>query len=142
MTSLPININNQNDSLLSTYEILKYKKLDTCRKLRKNIPNLSPFISSLSNYSTKFNTYIKIYIYGDNFLPNGLTTVDFGNIQNIIPRYINPNTLYLELYNFAFPGVYNIVVKNNFYFSARNTTAASVNVTPFESNVVQYTIIQ
>ena len=57
MTSLPININNQNDSLLSTYEILKYRKLDTCRKLRKNIPNLSPFISSLSNYSTTKTIY-------------------------------------------------------------------------------------
>jgi hypothetical protein len=142
MTSLPININNQNNSLLSTYELLKYRRFDACRKSKKYVPNLNPFINSLSNYSTKFNTYIKIYIYGDKFLPNGLTSVDFGNIQNIIPQYINPNTLYLELYNFAFPGVYNIVVKNNFYFSARNTTAASVNVTPFESNVVQYTIIQ
>jgi len=141
MTSLPININ-QNNSLLSTYELLKYGKLDLCRKTKKSVPNFKPYINSLSQYSSQFNTYIKIYIYGDKFLPNGLTSVDFGNIQNIIPQYINPNTLYLELYNFAFPGVYNIVVKNNFYFSARNTTAASVNVTPFESNVVQYTIIQ
>ena len=123
-------------------ETLRYNNRDACKKPKKNVPKLNPLISSLSNYSTNFNTYIKIFIYGENFLPNGLSRVDFGNIQNIIPRYINKNALYLELYNFAFPGVYNIVVKNNLYFNAKNTTAASINLTPFESNVVQYTIIR
>jgi len=142
MTSLPINIITQNNSLLSVYQLLKYRKRDMCRKTEKYVPKLNPLISSLSNYSTNFNTYIKIFIYGENFLPNGLTRVDFGNIQNIIPRYINKNTLYLELHNFAFPGVYNIVVKNNLYFNAKNTTANSVNLTPLVSNVVKYTIIR
>lgn len=141
MTSLPININ-QNNSLLSTYELLKYGKLDLCRKTKKTVPNFKPYINSLSQYSSQFNTYIKIYIYGENFLPNGLSSVDFGNIQNIDFKYINPNTLYFELYNFAFPGVYNIVVKNNLYFNAKNTTANSVNLTPLVSNVVKYTIIR
>ena len=114
----------------------------SCRKPKKYVPNFTPYINSLSQYSSQFNTYIKIYIYGENFLPNGLSSVDFGNIQNVDFKYINPNTLYFELYNFAFPGVYNIVVKNNLYFNAKNTTANSVNLSPIVSNVVKYTIIR
>ena len=125
MTSLPMNII-QNTS---------------CRKTTKNIPNLKPYISSLSNYSSKFNFYIEIYVYGENFLPNGLTRVHFGNIQNIDVKYINSNTIYFELHNFIFPGVYNIVVKNTLHLNAKNVTANSVNGITLESNAVQYTII-
>lgn len=114
----------------------------SCRKPKKYVPNFRPYINSLSQYSSQFNTYIKIYIYGENFLPNGLSSVDFGNIQNIDFKYINSNTLYFELYNFAFPGIYNIIVKNKLNFNARNITAASVNVAPFTSNIIQYTIIR
>jgi hypothetical protein len=125
MTSLPMNI------IQDT----------SCRKTTKNIPNLKPYISSLSNYSSKFNFYIEIYVYGENFLPNGLTRVHFGNIQNIDVKYINSNTIYFELHNFIFPGVYNIVVKNTLHLNAKNVTANSVNGITLESNSVQYTII-
>jgi hypothetical protein len=125
MTSLPINII-QNTS---------------CRKTKKYVPNLKPYINSLSNYSSQFNFYIQIYVYGENFLPNGLTKVYFGNIQNIEVKYINSNTIYFELHNFIFPGVYNIVVKNTLNLSAKNVTANSVNGITLESNAVQYTII-
>jgi hypothetical protein len=125
MTSLPMNII-QNTS---------------CRKTTKNIPDLKPYISGLSNYSSKFNFYIEIYVYGENFLPNGLTRLHFGNIQNIDVKYINSNTIYFELHNFIFPGVYNIVVKNTLHLNAKNVTANSVNGVTLESNAVQYTII-
>jgi hypothetical protein len=125
MTSLPMNIIHNT----------------SCRKTTKNIPNLKPYISSLSNYSSKFNFYIEIYVYGENFLPNGLTRVHFGNIQNIDVKYINSNTIYFELHNFIFPGVYNIVVKNTLHLNAKNVTANSVNGITLESNSVQYTII-
>ena len=142
MSSLPINnIINQNNSLLSRYEVLKYNRIDTCRKPKKNLQNLNPYISGLSNYSSMFNTFIKVYVYGENFLPNGLSSIDFGNIKNINVTYINANTLYFELYNFAFPGIYNIIVKNKLNFNARNITAATANATPFISNIIQYTII-
>jgi hypothetical protein len=137
MASLPIN-----NSLLSRYEMLKYKRFDTCRKPKNYVQNLNPYITGLSNYSSLFNTSIKVYVYGEHFLPNGLTSIDFGNIKNIKVTYINANTIYFELYNFAFPGVYNIIVKNNLHFSARNITATSVNIPPFTSNIIQYTIIR
>ena len=114
--------------------------LNTCRRSKKKIPNLYPYISSLSQYSSPFNFTIKIYVYGENFLPNGLTSVKFGNIQNINVSYINPNTLYFELNNFIFPGVYNVAAQNNINFNAKNTTANTTNGLSLQSNNVEYRI--
>jgi hypothetical protein len=114
---------------------------NTCRRSKKIIPNLYPYISSLSQYSSPFNFTIKIYVYGENFLPNGLTTMKFGNIQNINVSYINPNTLYFELNNFIFPGVYNIAAQNNINFNAKNTTANTKNGLSLQSNNVEYRIM-
>jgi hypothetical protein len=111
-----------------------------CLKYRKNFPNLKPYISSLSSYSSYFKNYVKIYIYGNNFLPNGFTNINFGNIKNIPVRYINTNTLYVELYNFLFPGVYDLVVVNTLPIYAKNTTANSLGDTYLQSNIVNYTV--
>ena len=124
----------------SIYQTLKYKKILSCKKNKKKIPDLKPYISSLSQYSSPYNSYIKIYITGENFLPNGLTRVDFGNIQNINVEYLNSNTIYFELYNVVFPGVYNILVKNTWNLNAKNPTASTINGLSLESNVLQYTI--
>ena len=56
-------------------------------------------------------------------------------------KYINSNTIYFELYNFIFPGIYDIVVKNYLNFNAKNTTANTINGLALQSNAVQYTII-
>jgi hypothetical protein len=123
-----------------TYEALIYKNTLNCRKYKKNVPNLKPYISTLSQYSSPFNSYIKVYITGENFLPNDLTTVTFGNIQNISVKYINSNSIYFELHTFAFPGVYNILVKNRLNLNARNVTANNSSGISLQSNVVKYTI--
>jgi hypothetical protein len=115
--------------------------INRCEKYRKNIPDLKPYISNLSSYSSPFNNNsIKIYIYGNNFLAKGFTMVDFGNIKNIPVQYINSNTLYLELYNFLFPGVYDVVVKNTLPIYAKNTTAASIGDVYLQSNIINYTV--
>jgi len=124
----------------SIYQNLKYKKRISCKKYKKIVPNLKPYISTLSQYSSPYNSYIKVYISGENFLPNGLTTLDFGNIQNIHVKYINSNSIYFEIYNLLFPGVYNILVKNTWNLNAKNTTANIINGFSIKSNVVQYTI--
>jgi hypothetical protein len=124
----------------SIYQTLKYKKILLCKKNKKKIPDLKPYISSLSQYSSPYNSYIKVYVTGENFLPNGLTRVDFGNIQNININYVNSNTLYFEVHNVAFPGVYNIFVKNTWNLNAKNPTASTINGLSIKSNVVQYTI--
>jgi hypothetical protein len=117
------------------------RNFNTCKKYKRTVPNLKPRINSLSKYSSQFNFSIQVYVYGENFLPNGLTTVDFGNIQNVNIKYINSNTIYFELYNFIFPGIYDIVVKNYLNFNAKNTTANTINGLALQSNTVQYTII-
>jgi hypothetical protein len=124
----------------SIYQALKYKKILSCKNPKKIVPNLKPYISTLSQYSSPYNSYIKVYITGDNFLPNGLTRVDFGNIQNINVEYLNSNTIYFELYNLVFPGVYNIFVKNTWNLNAKNPTANTINGLSLESNALQYTI--
>jgi hypothetical protein len=114
---------------------------NSCLKYKKNFPNLKPYVIALSSNSSPFNVIgIKIYIYGNNFLPNGFTMVDFGNIKNINVQYINSNTLYLELYNFLFPGVYDVVVKNTLPIYAKNTTAASIGDVYLQSNIINYTV--
>jgi hypothetical protein len=139
MTSVPTH-NNPSDTLLIVDEFLRDKTRDTCRKYKRINPNLSPYINSLSKYSAQFNSYIQIYVYGENFFPRGLTTVDFGNIQNIPIKYLGSKSFYFELQIVAFPGVYDIVVKNNLHLSVRNTTANSVNGLSSQSNAVQFTI--
>jgi hypothetical protein len=52
MTSIPTQLN-----VLSRYDIIR----DTCRKTKKQAPNLTPYINSLSQYSSQLNTYIQIY---------------------------------------------------------------------------------
>ena len=122
--------------------MLSYAENRNCVRYKKTAPNLDPYINYLSRYSSPFNTSVRVYIYGKNFLPNGLTKVDFGNIQNINIKFINPSIIYFELYNFAFPGVYNIIVKNQLLISAKNTTANSVNGLVLKSNIVEYTILE
>jgi len=124
-------------------ETLRYDDIITrniCRKTKKTGPNLTPYINSLSQYSSQLNTYIQIYVYGENFLPNGQTSVNFGNIQNISINFLNSNSFYFELQNFAFPGVYDIVVNNTINFNAKNITANTFSKVVLNSNIVQYTI--
>lgn len=111
-----------------------------CRKYKQNIPTLKPYINSLSKNSAPFNSYIQIYVYGENFFPNGLTSVDFGNIKNISINYLGSNSFYFELQNIAFPGVYNIVVNNSLNLPTRNTIANTNNFIGLQSNAVQFTI--
>jgi hypothetical protein len=139
MISFPTH-NNPSNSLLPVGATLRYNTRNTCIKSKKIIPNLYPYISSLSQYSSPFNFTIKIYVYGENFLPNGLTSVNFGNIQNINVSYINSNTLYFELNNFIFPGVYSVVAQNNINFNAKNKTANTINGMSLHSNNVEYRI--
>ena len=139
MTSVPTH-NSPSNTLSIVDDVFRYKTLDRCAKYTKIKPNLSPYINSLSKYSSPFNTYTQIYVYGENFFPNGFTNVDFGNIQNIPIQYLGSNSFYFELQNIAFPGVYNIVVKNNINLPLRNTATNSVSIASFKSNTVQFTI--
>lgn len=140
MASVPTHHNPSNTILLIDKE-LRNKKQYNCVKYKRIVPNIQPSIYSLSSYSAKFNTYIQIYVYGENFLPNGVSSVDFGSIKNIPISYINHNSFYFEVPFVSFPGVYNIVVKNNINLFGRNIIANSISGISLESNIVEFTII-
>jgi hypothetical protein len=139
MTSVPRH-NNPKNTILFVDERLRNLRQDTCRKSKKVIPNLKPYINNLSQNSSLFNSYAQIYVYGENFFPYGQTTVNFGSIKNIPIQFLNSNSFFFELQNFAFPGVYDIVVNNNINMPALNTTANSVGVVSLQSNILKYTI--
>lgn len=66
MTYVPTH-HNPNNTILLIDELLRNKRNIICSRYKRIIPDLKPFISSLSNYSAKFNSYIKIYVYGEKF---------------------------------------------------------------------------
>jgi hypothetical protein len=139
MASVPTHHNPSNTILLID-QALRNKKQYNCVKYRRIVPNIEPSIYSLSSYSAKFNTYIQIYVYGENFLPNGISSVDFGSIKNIPISYINHGSFYFEVPFVSFPGVYNVVVKNNINLIGRSVTANSSGRLSLESNIVEFTI--
>jgi len=139
MTSVPRH-NNPNNTILFVDSRLRNLRQNTCRASKKVIPNLKPYINNLSQNSSLFNSYAQIYVYGENFFPYGQTTVNFGSIENIPIQFLNSNSFFFELQNFAFPGVYNITVNNNLNMSPLNTTANSVGVVSLRSNILKYTI--
>lgn len=120
----------------------KFRNLqnNACSKYKRVVPNLEPVISGLSSYSASFNTYIRIYVYGEKFFPFGASSVTFGNIENIAINYINQNSFYFEVPVVSFPGVYNITVKNKIFFAGRTVTSNTGNGLSFTSNSVQFTI--
>jgi hypothetical protein len=113
---------------------------DTCIKYKKVKPNFTPKIYSLSTNSAVIGTYPRIYIYGDKFLPNGITKVEFGN-TNISITYLNSSTISFVIPEVTIPGLYNIVVKNNISLSARTVTGVSNGITSI-SNIVEFRIIE
>ena len=108
-----------------------------CIKFRKGIPDIKPVIYSLSSNTSSFGTYKKVYVTGNNFFPNDVSRVIFGN-QEVDVNYINLNEIYFEVPT-LFPGVYNVAVKNNYILKAINVTGVTnplLNV----SNSISFTI--
>jgi hypothetical protein len=110
---------------------------DRCIRFRKGIPDIKPVIYSLSSNTSSFGTYLTVYVTGNNFFPNGVSRILFGN-QEVNVNYITINEIYFEV-PISFPGVYNVAVKNNYILKAINVTGMSsplLNV----SNSIPFTI--
>ena len=96
---------------------------NSCVRFRKGIPDIKPVIYSLSTNTNSFGTYQKVYVTGNNFFPNGVSRIVFGN-QDVDVNYITINEIYFEVPT-LFPGVYNVAVKNNYILKAINVTGVS-----------------
>lgn len=139
MTSVPTHHNPSNIILLLD-QALRNEKNKICSIYKPILPNLKPYIYNLSKYSASFNSYIQIYVNGENFFPNGVTKVEFGNIKNIPISYISSQSFYFEVPYVAFPGIYNIIVKNNVNLFGKNGLSNFNNGLFLESNSIQFTI--
>lgn len=102
-----------------------------------NETNPMPSISGLSTYSSSFNTYTRIVINGQNFLPFGSTTVTLGPITNIPISYLSSFNI-----SFTLPitntqvlpiGTYNL-------FVVTINDKSQLVPTYLYSNIVQYVI--
>jgi hypothetical protein len=104
-----------------------------CRKFKKNIKlDATPVINSLSLYKSAFHKPATVYIYGENFLPNGNTSMEFGNIPTPI-NYISSTILSFDVPFVEFPGTYYIVINNYISLKALNVTGISKTIV-LESN--------
>jgi hypothetical protein len=144
MTSVPTH-NNPKNIINLIDQALRNEKKYFCNAYRKITPsrvldNFKPFINNLSKYSAVFNTYIKIYVYGENFFPYGQTTVDFGSIKNIAISYINQGSFFFEIPFISLPGTYNIIVKNNINLSGKHVISNNSERFSFKSNIVKFII--
>ena len=89
-----------------------------CKLAKGFLPSFTPEIYSLSVYTSHVGTYSNVSIAGKNFLPNGITYVNFGNFTNIPVTYTSSFTISFVVPTNAPIGSYNVVVVifNEFLF--------------------------
>jgi hypothetical protein len=58
-----------------------------CRKYSGFYPNIKPIVYSFSTYTSVKNVYTVVNVFGQNFFPDGTTTVKFGPYTNIPVHY-------------------------------------------------------
>ena len=83
-----------------------------CRKFTSLVPSFTPVINNLSVTSSQHGDYSLVYIYGDNFLPNGTTYVNLGNYKKISVIYYSSSTISFVVPANAEPGLYEVIVVN------------------------------
>ena len=112
-----------------------------CKLAKGFLPSFTPEIYSLSVYTSHVGTYSNVSIAGKNFLPNGITYVNFGNFTNIPVTYTSSFTISFVVPTNAPIGSYNVVVVNNYNsnYSANITTIYNQNLN--FSNSVTYNLI-
>ena len=84
-----------------------------CRKSRKSVyPSFTPVLENLSVTSSDSGMYSNVYVNGSNYLPNGTTFVQFGNMGYI-------SAIFYSSFNLSFvvplnspTGTYEVKVVN------------------------------
>ena len=85
-----------------------------CKLAKGFLPSFTPAIYNLTVDTSPAGVYSFVGITGSNFLPNGITTVNFGAYKNISVSYFSSFNI-----SFAVPlnapiGNYNVVVINTY----------------------------
>lgn len=110
---------------------MQYRVVNRCRAYIAQAPDITPYISGLSTYSSVATSYTIVYVTGNNFSlqgSTGVSTITFGNIKNIPVTYLSPNNIAFVVPNNLGVGTYAVKVANNNY------------PTSLYSNLVYYTL--
>lgn len=95
---------------------MSLKANSSCKRYRGYYPNTTPVISGLSDDSSRAGVYNVVYIYGNNFYPNNVTTLDIigpNKTYNNYPFiYFSNKCLSFSMPGGAFQGFYELQVKN------------------------------
>ncbi len=115
----------------------KLLKNNSCKKYINFKLDLTPIIYNLSIDTIKYNTFEKIYVIGENFLPDNITSLLIGN-KKINVNYINSNTIYFDIPSDLIPGVYYIIIKNNITLKTINTSGLPNKIVKYSNKVKFY----
>jgi hypothetical protein len=109
-----------------------------CRKYKGFYPSFTPDIGNLSTTSSVAGEYSLVSIFGQNFLPNGTTYVNYGSYTNIQVIYNSSFNISFVVPAGAPVGLYDVVVvnvyNNNFSPSVNQSYPGTLNY----SNALEY----
>lgn len=112
-----------------------------CRSYKETYPSFTPILNQLSSVSSSAGAYSLVYVNGSNFLPNGTTSIKFGNYGYIPATYYSSFYLSFVVPLNATSGTYNVQVVNlytgNFSPEVNQSCPSNRNF----SDSITYTII-
>lgn len=108
---------------------------------RSVLPSFTPILNSLSVTESRAGVYAPVYVKGSNFLPNGTTFIQFGELGYIQASYYSSFNLSFIVPLNAEPGEHQVKVVNlyngNFCPPINQSYPGVLNF----SNPITYTII-
>lgn len=112
----------------------------TCSRNKGFLPSFTPYLNNLSVTTSISGAYSLVYVNGYNFLPNGTTFIQFGNLGYYPVTYYSSFNLSFIVPLNAIPGNYSVKVVNlyNSNFSSPLNQSYSGNLN--FSNSINYII--
>ena len=111
-----------------------------CKLAKGFLPSFTPEIYSLSVVTSLAGAYSFVGINGNNFLPNGITTVNFGTYKNIPVTYSSSFSIAFVVPSAAPVGNYNVVVINTYNSNYSPNINNFYNQNTNYSNSMMYTL--
>ena len=111
-----------------------------CKRAKGFLPSFTPEIYSLSVDTSLAGAYSFVGINGSNFLPNGITTVNFGTYKNIHVTYSSSFNISFVVPRSLLPGNYNVVVINTYNSNYSSNINNFYNQNTNYSNSMIYTL--
>ena len=111
-----------------------------CELAKGFLPSFTPEIYSLSVDTSLAGAHSFVGINGSNFLPNGITTVNFGTYKNIPVTYSSSFNISFLVPRSLPPGNYNVVVINTYNSNYSSNINNFYNQNTNYSNSMIYTL--